>query len=120
MKRGVKQIIGKRIQGVVAKKRTIQPYSQLFLVFSDGTYFEFYTYLDQICATGNLCRGGLEEVREYMGEEYVILEAFGGKMRETAKKPLLLEIKSNERSPLQGTGSRHSPPGKRPIPRSIL
>jgi len=87
MKRGVKQIIGKRIQGVVAKKRTIQPYSQLFLVFSDGTYFEFYTYLDQICATGNLCRGGLEEVREYMGEEYVIFEAFDGKMRETEKKP---------------------------------
>jgi len=82
MDSSVKQIIGKRIKGIVAKKHDYQPHSQLFLIFSDETYYEFYTYMSEICATGGVCVGGLEKVREYMGEEDVVFVAIDHSINE--------------------------------------
>ena len=42
MKDGLKSIIGKRISAVVVAKGDIGRGNQVFLVFTDGTRFEFY------------------------------------------------------------------------------
>lgn len=68
MKDGAKEILGKTITGVVIKAGGMPPKSQLFLVFSDGTYYEFYCDRDHIHPTGGLWRGDIEDVRRYMGE----------------------------------------------------
>jgi hypothetical protein len=56
-------IIGKRIKGVVVKEGSQPPKKQIFLLFSDDTYYEIY---------GNFCkgasgldRGGLESIRAF-------------------------------------------------------
>jgi hypothetical protein len=72
----VKGIIGKRIKGVVAKKRLGGgPHYQLFLIFSDETYFEFWSPKDCIIAAGGIDKGGFKAVRKYMGEESIVFEA---------------------------------------------
>lgn len=42
MKDGLKYLVGKRIAGVVFAKSRRSPQCQVFLVFPDGTRFEFY------------------------------------------------------------------------------
>ena len=42
MKDGLKDIVGKRIAGVVVAESDHDPAQQVFLVFADGTTFEFY------------------------------------------------------------------------------
>lgn len=42
MKDGLKYLVGKRIAGVVVAKSQRSPRNQVFLVFTDGTRFEFY------------------------------------------------------------------------------
>lgn len=67
----VEQIIGKRIRGVVIKQKTSGPSevsSQLFLLFDDDTYYEFYTCDEPLCTTGGVDHGGLREVLDYMGD----------------------------------------------------
>ncbi len=52
MKEGLKEIVGKTVSAVaVADNETQSPHHRVFLIFSDGTYFEFYG--DQI----NCCSG---------------------------------------------------------------
>ncbi len=75
MKEAVRGIIGKRIKGIVVKERSQNPRTQLFLIFSDNTYFEFYSSNGNIVATGGVDKGGLQEVREYMGEKYITYQA---------------------------------------------
>ena len=66
MKSGVKQIIGKTISGVVVKESKNSPRTQLFLLFNDGTYYEFYSGLGDICGAGGVDRGGIHEVNQYL------------------------------------------------------
>lgn len=70
MKDEVRQILGKRITGVVIKERKGEghPRGQLFLVFEDGTYYEFYTPFDTISTTGGVCRGTIGDVLNYMND----------------------------------------------------
>lgn len=70
----VKQIVGKRISGLVmkaAKNQIHPPRNQLFLLFDDGTYYEFYTHDCKICTTGGVDRGNLDDVLSYMADNSV-------------------------------------------------
>ena len=42
MKDGLKYIVGKTIAGVVVASSKRSPYNQVFLIFPDGSRFEFY------------------------------------------------------------------------------
>lgn len=67
----VEQIVGRRIVGVVIKHRDkpeAAVTSQLFLLFEDGSYYEFYTYNCSVSTTGGVVQGGLNEVLAYMGD----------------------------------------------------
>lgn len=68
----VEQIIGKRISGVVIKKTKKpggSPTGQLFLLFDDGSYYEFYTYGCDIGTTGGVVQeGSYDAVLNYMSD----------------------------------------------------
>jgi hypothetical protein len=68
-------IIGKTIAHVVVKRRPDRPIGQVFLVFADGTYYEFYSAGDDITGTSAIDTGGLEDVRRYGGERWIVLQA---------------------------------------------
>lgn len=59
MKNGVSKILGKTITNVVVASKEKPPRQQVFLVFSDGTYFEFYGAQFN-CAAG-IDRGGVAD-----------------------------------------------------------
>jgi hypothetical protein len=63
-------ILGKTITGVIVKRvsNTRSPSSQVFLVFSDNTYFELYSDTGVITSTSSLSSGGMPEVRKYMSD----------------------------------------------------
>ena len=63
MKAGMSEIVGKEIVGVVAARNGDMPNHQVFLAFSDGTYFEFFGE-NFSCASGVL-PGGLEKATQY-------------------------------------------------------
>ncbi len=73
MKEGLKEIVGKRIAGVVLAESDHDPSQQVFLVFSDGTTFEFHgrqftccAGLDQAAAlAGYIQSGGAQVKRIY-------------------------------------------------------
>lgn len=74
IKSEVKQIIGKRITGLVmkaSKSHNYPPRNQLFLMFDDGTYYEFYTHDCDIGTTGGVVRGTLDDVLSYMADTRV-------------------------------------------------
>jgi len=67
----VEQIIGKRISGVVIKETKApggSPTNQLFLLFDDGSYYEFYTYGCDIGTTAGVVQGGYDSVVSYMSD----------------------------------------------------
>jgi len=73
----VAQIVGKRISGVIVKGCPTPPRAQIFLMFDDGTYYEFYSSVEITCA-GGVDRGGRKEVLNYMaGSTSVAFEAWG-------------------------------------------
>lgn len=65
---GTKGILGKTIVGIIKKRNAIgtTPKDQVFLLFSDNTYFEFYSIDGRILCTGGVDEGGLDAVRGYM------------------------------------------------------
>ncbi len=74
MKDAIKDIIGKTIKGVVVKKSdTRNPRSQVFLVFTDDTYYELYAE-STIIGAGGLDPGGMEKVRNYGSENKIIFD----------------------------------------------
>jgi len=76
IKDGIREIIGKTITGVLAKKSDGPPKAQLFLMFSDGTYYEIYSSVE-LSSCGGLDRGGREDVVQYMGETtHVVFESW--------------------------------------------
>jgi hypothetical protein len=68
-------IVGKTIAHVVVKKRPGQPRSQLFLLFTDGTYYEFFSPEGDLEGASAIDQGGLAEVRRYQGDEWIVLQA---------------------------------------------
>jgi hypothetical protein len=64
---GIKDIIGKTITGVVYKESNENPSCQLFLILSDGKWFEFYTIRGaSIIPTHSSYPGGLDGARKYL------------------------------------------------------
>jgi len=62
MKDGLKEIIGKRVVGVVVARSDVAPSNQVFLAFDDGSSFELY-------GDNFTCGGGLDRARDI--ERYV-------------------------------------------------
>lgn len=78
MKDGAKEILGKTIKGVVIATATgpDRPASRLFLVFADGTYFEFYSDTN-IRPTGGVDPGGLDKVKAYIRKtDEIVFETY--------------------------------------------
>lgn len=77
MKDGAQEILGKTISGVVIKRgKGRPPASQLFITFTDGTYFEFYSD-GLIVPSGGVDAGTLDNVRKYLSEiTEVVFEAY--------------------------------------------
>ena len=73
-KAAVADIIGKTIKHIVVKEGDRQPRSQVFLVFTDGSYYEFYSATAEIVGAGGLDVGGIEAVRAYLPEQRVVYE----------------------------------------------
>lgn len=64
------QMLGKTVKAVLVKQcEQGSLREQVFLVFDDDTYFEFYSRDGTIEAAKGLKSGSLDEVREYMGPE---------------------------------------------------
>jgi len=76
MKTAVKSIIGKTISGVLVKESPdpTPPASQVFLVFDDGTYYEFFSN-SKICGAGGIDEGGMQAAKDYMSTQKIIFEA---------------------------------------------
>jgi hypothetical protein len=68
-------MVGKTIAHVVVKHRPKRPLSQLFLVFTDGTYYEFFCPDGSIVGASAIDVGGLDDVRRYGGEQWIVLQA---------------------------------------------
>lgn len=64
MKSGISEIVGKTIKGVVVNTRNRNtPREQVFLIFDDGTYFEFYG--KEFSCAGGVDKGGAGEALRY-------------------------------------------------------
>ena len=66
MKEAIKEIVGKTIKGVIVTEGKESPQSQVFLVFSDNTYYELYTPgSTTISGAGGIDKGGMQKARDY-------------------------------------------------------
>jgi hypothetical protein len=64
---GLRQLLGKTITGVVASETSGAPGTQLFLIFNDGTYFEFYSGANEsFTCTSGTSFGGVLKVKDYI------------------------------------------------------
>ena len=70
MKDDAHKIIGKTINGVIIKKTKLNrsPHCQLFLVFDDGTSYEFYSDRP-IRPAGGIEQMDFDHVIRYMGDQ---------------------------------------------------
>ena len=68
MKDGLKYLIGKRIAGVVSAKSQRSPQVQVFLVFEDGTRFEFYGENFNCCSGLDDANGIKDTIASNRGE----------------------------------------------------
>ena len=75
MKEGVAHIVGKRIAGVVVAHSPRGPKQQVFLVFDDGTRFEFWGENFSCCAGLDKAHGLVDYVEMAGGE---IVRLYGG------------------------------------------
>jgi hypothetical protein len=64
------KLVGKTIAHIVMKQGE-GPREQLFFVFTDGTYYEFYGH--DIAGAGGIDRGGLEAVLRYMASSHSVV-----------------------------------------------
>jgi hypothetical protein len=72
MKDAVRQILGKTIKSViVSEENKSSPSTQVFLLFDDDTYYEFYG--SPLSGTGGVNKGGENAVMRYA-------EQFGGRI----------------------------------------
>ena len=81
MKDAIRNIVGKRVAGVVVKEASRPPRTQVFLVFSDGTFYELY---GDIAGAGGVDRGGIDAVRSYLqsDDRRIVLDAFAPDLME--------------------------------------
>ena len=65
----VATIIGKTIKHVVVKEGDDSPRSQVFLVFTDDTYYEFYSAHGSIAGAGAQDIGGIEATQRILAAD---------------------------------------------------
>jgi hypothetical protein len=83
MKDAVRQILGKTIKGVIASEENRGgPRTQVFLLFDDDTYYEFYG--NQVTASGGVDRGCDLDVVRYA-------QKFGGRITRFDKPGGIME-----------------------------
>lgn len=63
MLRGLDELKGKTIAKVVVASGAKAPKMQVFLMFTDGTFYEFYSDWD-IRSSSSVGIGGLQDIRE--------------------------------------------------------
>ena len=71
MKGSICDLVGRSITGVIVKQGSTVA-QQVFLLFSDGTYFEFYSR-ERMSYSGSLQHGGADAVRNYMANTQTIV-----------------------------------------------
>ncbi len=64
MKDGIQNIIGKTIKSVIVTRNDRPPGNQVFLIFDDDTYFEFYG--ESFTGAGGIDQGSVDEVSRYI------------------------------------------------------
>ena len=67
---GLRDIVGRRIVGAIAKEHASFPNAQVFLIFEDGGAYEFYS--SEICGANGVHPDGLDWARGYMGEQDIV------------------------------------------------
>ena len=70
----VASIVGKTIKHIVVTEGPRAPRSQVFLVFTDDSYYEFYSTHGSIAGGGALDIGGIEAVRGYLPGQRIVYE----------------------------------------------
>ena len=76
MKPTIHQLVGKTITRVMVTEGNTGPCSQLFLFFSDGTYYEFYCSDSIIEGTKGLHSGTVAEVEKHIPSNRTTLKIF--------------------------------------------
>jgi hypothetical protein len=71
VKGSIRELVGRTITGVIVKFGG-PVRQQIFLLFSDGTWFEFYSS-ERMNYSGTLSVGGADEVRDYMRDVQTIV-----------------------------------------------
>jgi len=87
-------IVGKTVAHVVVKHRARKPLSQLFLVFTDGTYYEFFCADGFLEGASAIDAGGLDDVRRYGGEQWIVLQA-SAPVTPTGGRPSRRDLRSD-------------------------
>jgi hypothetical protein len=83
---GLAQVVGRRISGVVVAEGPRAPRQQVFLVFDDGTRFEFWGEWFS-CCSGVTKSDGLAEYVEMVGGKIVqIYGALGDRGQKRARE----------------------------------
>ena len=90
MKEGIRQVLGKTISGIVVAENDKEPAMQLFLTFTDGTYFEIWGNSFNCCS--ELDRGGVAEAKRYAESQGAIVGKIsvitqGKQSKKKSKKP---------------------------------
>ena len=68
---GIYQAVGKTIERVVIKEKVHggnDPRNQVFLIFTDGTYYELYTSSEDMGFCGRVDTGDRDTVLRYMAD----------------------------------------------------
>ncbi len=75
MKLEIAEIVGKRIAGVIVKEKKenvrVSSPRHVFLIFEDGTHFEFYANSEVTWSAG-VRPGGIDWVRNYCATHYQV------------------------------------------------
>lgn len=61
----IAQIIGKTITAVVTSENPVTPRQQVFLIFSDGTYYELYSRGGDLHSSGSVDEGDADRAADY-------------------------------------------------------
>ena len=74
LKPRIRDIKGKTIKGLIINEDIpTSPYNQIFLVFTDDTFYEFYG--QQISTTNGIATGALEYAEKFPGNKTVVFDS---------------------------------------------
>lgn len=104
MNDALKDVVGKRIQGILVKEReTGSPRKQLFLLFTDGTFYELWSVSSDFRGSREVDHGGLEKVRRYAGEDGIAFEIFDESPLRDQEDPGSIETSNSPLTSIENT-----------------